>query len=41
MAAPWQNCYSLFLLVAKFIFALGVIKAEQNDTLTKDKIPRL
>lgn len=31
--------YSLFLLAAKFICAPGVIKAEQNDTLTKDKIP--
>ena len=29
------------LLAAKFICAPGVIKAEQNDTLTKDKIPRL
>jgi hypothetical protein len=28
-------------LAAKFICAPGVIKAEQNDTLTKDKIPRL
>ena len=41
MAVPWQNGYSLFLLAAKFICAPGVIKAEQNDTLTKDKIPRL
>ena len=30
-----------FSLAAKFICAPGVIKAEQNDTLTKDKIPRL
>ena len=29
------------LLAAKFICAPGVIKAEQNDTLTKDKTPRL
>ena len=29
------------LLAAKFICAPGVIKAEQNDTLTKDKIPHL
>jgi len=28
-------------LAAKFICAPDVIKAEQNDTLTKDKIPRL
>jgi len=28
-------------LAAKFICAPGVIKAEQNDTLTKDKTPRL
>lgn len=28
-------------MAAKFICAPGVIKAEQNDTLTKDKIPRL
>ncbi len=33
--------YSLFLLAAKFICAPSVIKAEQNATLTKDKIPRL
>lgn len=41
----WQrhgNGLSHFsLLAAKFICAPGVIKAEQNDTLTKDKIPRL
>ena len=42
MAAPWLNGFSHFsLLAAKFICAPGVIKAEQNDTLTKDKIPRL
>ena len=29
------------LLAAKFTCAPGVIKAEQNDTLTKDKTPRL
>jgi len=28
-------------LAAKFTCAPGVIKAEQNDTLTKDKTPRL
>ena len=28
-------------MAAKFICAPGVIKAEQNDTLTKDKTPRL
>ena len=32
---------AIFLLAAKFICAPGVIKAEQNDTLTKDKTPRL
>ena len=37
--AKW--CQPFFLLAAKFICAPGVIKAEQNDTLTKDKIPRL
>ena len=37
-----ENGLSHFsLLAAKFICAPGVIKAEQNDTLTKDKIPRL
>ena len=37
-----ENGFSHFsLLAAKFICAPGVIKAEQNDTLTKDKIPRL
>lgn len=36
-----ENGLSHFsLLAAKFICAPGVIKAEQNDTLTKDKIPR-
>ena len=35
----WLQPFSL--LAAKFICAPGVIKAEQNDTLTKDKIPRL
>ena len=37
--AKW--CQPFFLLAAKFICAPGVIKAEQNDTLTKDKILRL
>lgn len=37
--AKWFRPFSL--LAAKFICAPGVIKAEQNDTLTKDKIPRL
>ncbi|OUN95855.1 hypothetical protein B5F99_09345 [Odoribacter splanchnicus] len=41
MAAPLQMGSAVFLLAAKFICAPGVIKAEQNDTLTKDKIPRL
>ena len=37
-----ENGLSHFsLLAAKFICAPGVIKAEQNDTLTKDKTPRL
>ena len=37
--AKWFQPFSL--LAAKFICTPGVIKAEQNDTLTKDKIPRL
>ena len=41
MAAPGQNDYILFLLAAKFMCAPGVIKAKQNDTPTKDKIPQL
>ena len=41
MAAPGQNGYILFLLAAKFMCAPGVIKAKQNDTPTKDKIPQL
>mgnify|MGYP000952930379 CR=1 FL=1 len=41
MAEPWQNGYILFLLAAKFMCAPGVIKAKQNDTPTKDKIPQL
>lgn len=32
---------AIFLLAAKFMCALGVIKAGQNDTPTKDKIPQL
>ena len=37
-----ENGLSHFsLLAAKFICAPSVIKAEQNETLTKDKIPRL
>ena len=42
MAAPWRNGFSHFsLLAAKFMCAPGAIKAEQNDTPTKDEIPRL
>lgn len=41
MAAPWLNGASrFFLLAAKFMYAPGVIKAKQNDTPTKDKIPQ-
>lgn len=42
MAAPWRNGFSHFsLLAAKFMCAPVAIKAEQNDTPTKDEIPRL
>ena len=37
--AKWFQPF--FLLAAIFICAPGVIKAEQNDTLTKDTTPRL
>ena len=36
-----NQTYRLSLLAAKFICAPGVIKAEQNNTLAKDKTPRL
>ncbi len=41
MAAPSNGLSHFSLLAAKFTCAPGVIKAEQNDTLTKDKTPRL
>ncbi len=41
MAAPWRNSSGHFLLAAKVMCVPGVIKAEQNDTPTKDKIPQL
>ena len=41
MAAPLQMASAIFLLAAKVMCVPGVIKAEQNDTPTKDKIPQL